>query len=81
MVHAFANETREPVRFEVELTPGHRGFEQALQIAYGLAGIPRNLVHTALLVELGETRRPAPCARWGQRRGVDAVLVERYVRF
>jgi quercetin dioxygenase-like cupin family protein len=99
VAHAFANETREPVRFEVELTPGHRGFEQALQIAYGLAGdgrtnrrgIPRNLVHTALLVELGETRPAGPLraltqllrllARWGRRRGVDAVLVERYVRY
>ena len=49
-------------------------------------GTPRNLLHTALLVELGEPGRPAPCARcpllrllarWGRRRGVDAVLVER----
>jgi len=86
-------------RFQVELNPGHRGFEQALQIAYGLAedgltndkGIPKNLVQAAVLMELGETRVVGPIrmlvpllkvlARWGRRRGVDAALVERYVRY
>jgi quercetin dioxygenase-like cupin family protein len=98
-VHAFANETNEPARFEVELVPGHRGFEQMLQIGYGLAedgltdsnGIPKRLVHTALLMELGETRVVGPLrllvpllkllARWGRRRGTDAALAERYVRY
>jgi quercetin dioxygenase-like cupin family protein len=67
-VHNFANETDEPIRFQVELAPGHRGFEQALQIAYGLAedgqtndkGIPNSLMTTALLMELGETRVVGP---------------------
>jgi len=99
VVHNFANETDEMVRFQVELNPGHRGFEQALQIAYGLAedgltndkGIPKNLVQAAVLMELGETRVVGPIrmlvpllkvlARWGRRRGVDAALVERYVRY
>jgi hypothetical protein len=87
------------VRFHVELTPGHRGFEQALQIGYGLAedgltngkGIPQNLVHAAVLMDMGEMRVAGPIrllvpllkllARWGRRRGVDAALVERYVRY
>jgi mannose-6-phosphate isomerase-like protein (cupin superfamily) len=95
-LHCFANRTDEPVRFIVELLPGHRGFEQALQIAYGLAedglvnrkGIPRNLAHLALLVELGDTRVAGPLkllepvmgllARRARRRGIDAQLIERY---
>ena len=99
VLHAFANDTGDTVRFEVELTPGHRGFEQALQIGYGLAqegstndkGIPRSLVHLALLGELGEMRVSGPLrlltpilrliARWGRRRGADAALIERYVRY
>jgi hypothetical protein len=97
--HCFANETDEPVRFYVDLAPGHRGFEQAVQIGYGLAqdgattanGMPKNLVHAALLLEMGEMRVVGAMraiepllrllARWGRRRGVDARLVERYVRY
>jgi quercetin dioxygenase-like cupin family protein len=66
--HCFANGTEEPVRFLVELLPGHAGFEQSLQIAYGLAadglvtgkGIPKRLSHLALLVDLGDTRLSGP---------------------
>jgi quercetin dioxygenase-like cupin family protein len=99
VLHCFANETDEPVRFQVALAPGHRGFEQALQIGYGLAqdgattakGMPKNLVHAALLLELGEMRVVGAMravepllrllARWGRRHGVDAQLIERYVRY
>jgi quercetin dioxygenase-like cupin family protein len=99
VLHCFSNDTDEQVRFQVELTPGHRGFEQALQIGYGLAedgrtngkGIPKNLVHAGVLMDMGEMRVAGPLrllvpmfkllARWGRRRGVDAALVERYVRY
>jgi len=99
LLHCFSNDTDEQVRFHVELTPGHRGFEQALQIGYGLAedgltndkGIPKNLVHAGVLMDMGEMRVAGPLrllvpmfkllARWGRRRGVDAALVERYVRY
>jgi quercetin dioxygenase-like cupin family protein len=99
VLHCFANETSEAVRFRVDLEPGHRGFEQALQIGYGLAedgetnakGMPKNLVYAAVLLELAEMRVVGPLrllqpllrvlARWGRRRGVDAKLVERYVRY
>jgi quercetin dioxygenase-like cupin family protein len=99
ILHCFANETDELVRFQVELAPGHRGFEQALQIGYGLAqdgatnakGMPKNLVHAALLMQMGEIRAAGPMraltpvlgllARWGRRRGADAALIERYVRY
>ena len=99
VLHCFANETDEQVRFHVELNPGHRGFEQALQIGYGLAedgltnakGMPKNLVHTAVLMEMSEMRVTGPIralvpllkllARSGRRRGADAALIERYVRY
>jgi quercetin dioxygenase-like cupin family protein len=99
VMHCFSNHTDELVRFHVELTPGHRGFEQALQIGYGLAedgltndkGIPKNLVYAGVLMDMGEMRVAGPLrllvpmfkllARWGRRRGVDAALVERYVRY
>jgi quercetin dioxygenase-like cupin family protein len=99
VLHCFSNETDELVRFQVELTPGHRGFEQVLQIGYGLAedgltndkGVPKNLVHAAVLMDMGEMRVTGPIrllvpllkvlARWGRRRGTDAALIGRYVRY
>jgi quercetin dioxygenase-like cupin family protein len=75
-VHCFSNRTDEPVRIRVELLPGHTGFEQSLQIAYGLAedglaranGIPKRLAHLALLVQMGDTRLP------GAMRMLEPVL-------
>jgi quercetin dioxygenase-like cupin family protein len=75
-LHSFANHTDTPARFRIELLPGHRGFEQMLQIAYGLAedglvdesGVPRRLAHAALLVELGDTRL------WGRRALLHPLL-------
>ena len=96
-MHCFSNETDAPVRFRVELEPGHRGMELALQIGYGLArdgktgrdSVPRNLLHLALLAEwsdirgMGMMRVIAPVlgvlAGIARRRGVDALLIERYV--
>ena len=68
VVHCFRNTTDEPVRFRVELEPGHRGFEKALQAGYGLAedgranakGIPSNLLHLAVLMEWSEMRVVGP---------------------
>jgi len=34
--HLFRNRSGKPCRFTVELRPASRGFEQSLQIAYGL---------------------------------------------
>ena len=50
------------------LEPGHRGFEEALQIGYGLAsdgrarpdGMPMSLQPTALLMELSNIRPVGP---------------------
>ena len=62
--HRFSNETGETVRFRVELTPGHAGFERALVVGYGLAtdgltddkGMPTRLDHMALLADWAEIR-------------------------
>jgi quercetin dioxygenase-like cupin family protein len=65
-LHCFSNPTDEPVTFLVELTPGHAGFERALQVGYGLArdgltrkdGVPRSLYQLALLLEWSDIRLP-----------------------
>lgn len=96
--HNFANPSAdEPAVFRVTLHPGSAGFEDALRIAYGLAcdrrvnerGIPRNLYHLAVLMEMGETRPTgaasllAPAfrllARRARRLGIERELIERYV--
>lgn len=64
--HRWRNVGRDRAVADVELQPGHRGFEAALRIAYGLArdgrvlkdGTPRNPVYLALLLELAEMRLP-----------------------
>jgi hypothetical protein len=63
VLHCFANDTGEPVRFRVALRPGHLGFERAIQVAYGLAadgrcnakGMPSNAYHLAVLTEWSDT--------------------------
>lgn len=61
--HHFGNATGKPIKFMVELRPGHTGFENALKIAYGLAkdgltnknGIPKSFAHLSLLVLMSDT--------------------------
>jgi mannose-6-phosphate isomerase-like protein (cupin superfamily) len=65
-LHCFANPTPQPTRFLIELRPGHTGFEQGLQIVYGLASegktnaksVPTNPYHLAVVLELGDTQLP-----------------------
>ena len=96
VLHRFANPSAATTRFRVELRPGHAGFEHALRIAYGLAadgladrkGLPRSLAHTALLVEMSDTRFPGLLsfsgaltrflARRARERGVERELLARY---
>jgi mannose-6-phosphate isomerase-like protein (cupin superfamily) len=66
VLHRFRNTTEEPVKFLVELRPGHAGFEKAIKVAYGLAsdgharadGTPRNPYHLAVLLEWSDMRLP-----------------------
>lgn len=64
--HRFFNDTDKPCSFFVTINPGCKGFEEGLQIAYGLAndgrvnskGMPRNLAHLGILLVLTETKLP-----------------------
>jgi mannose-6-phosphate isomerase-like protein (cupin superfamily) len=80
--HCFGNPSDKPIRFQVELRPGHEGFENSLKIANGLAcdgltngkGVPRNLAHLSVVGILGDTYLPGilalcmPFFRWKARR-------------
>ena len=96
-VHAWSNPGEERSVVHVELRPGSPGFENGLRVAYGLAadglvrknGVPRNPLHAALVLQMGEVRLPggyaaldrvlgllAFVARW---RGIDRELERRYL--
>ena len=96
-VHAWSNPGEDRSVVHIELRPGTPGFEQGLRVVYGLAadglvrknGVPRNPLHAALVLQMGEVRLPgglaalervlallARVARW---RGVDRELERRYL--
>ena len=95
-VHRWANQTSRRTRFLVEATPASEGFEKGLQILYGLAsdgltfsnGVPRNVLHTAWLMEysdiwLPRTSRPLvpllrALAEKARAQGIDEQLLDRY---
>ena len=64
--HRFFNTSDKVTRFNVELRPASRGFEQSLQIGYGLArdgetksnGFPKNRLALAWLFEISESNLP-----------------------
>jgi quercetin dioxygenase-like cupin family protein len=96
VVHRWFNSSSQPARIYVELRPSHAGFEQTLRIGYGLAadgrtnaaGIPTNMLHLALLLQMGDMELVGPIAmlaplfkllaRVARRRGVEAELMARY---
>jgi mannose-6-phosphate isomerase-like protein (cupin superfamily) len=96
-LHAWSNPGAARSVAHVELRPGSPGFEKALRVVYGLAadglvrgnGVPRNPLHAALVLEMGELRLPgayAPLqrvlgllARVARRRGIDRELERRYL--
>jgi len=95
-LHAWSNASAERTVAQVELRPGQPGFETSLRVVYGLAadgkvlknGVPRNPLHTALLLEWGDVRLPGAyailerglrlLARVARRTGVDRKLAARY---
>lgn len=95
-VHRWYNPSAQPARIYVELRPGHAGFEQALRIGYGLAtdgytnaaGIPKSLLHLAVLTQMSDIKMVGPLAllaplfgllAWIARRcSVEATLLARY---
>jgi quercetin dioxygenase-like cupin family protein len=64
--HFFRNRSGKVCKFKVELRPASRGFEQSLQIGYGLArdgevrknGFPKNQLALAWLFEISESNLP-----------------------
>lgn len=64
--HLFRNRSGKPCRFTVELRPASRGFEQSLQIGYGLAtdglckanGFPKDKLALAWLFMISESNLP-----------------------
>lgn len=64
--HLFRNRSGKPCRFRVEIRPSSRGFEQSLQIAYGLArdghcrknGFPKDKLALAWLFDISESNLP-----------------------
>ncbi len=64
--HLFRNRSGKPCKFLVELRPASRGFEQSLQIGYGLAGdglckpngFPKDRLALAWLFEISESNLP-----------------------
>jgi quercetin dioxygenase-like cupin family protein len=64
--HLFRNRSGKTCRFSVELRPASRGFEQSLQIGYGLAndglcksnGFPKDKLALAWLFDISESNLP-----------------------
>ena len=64
--HLFRNRSGKGCKFRVELRPGSRGFEQSLQIGYGLAsdglckpnGFPKDRLALAWLFSISESNLP-----------------------
>lgn len=62
-VHSFFNPEDKEIRFNVQITPGHKGFENSLRILYGLAedgltnnkSIPKNLYHIAIIGSMSDS--------------------------
>ena len=96
-LHAWSNPGEDRSVVRIELRPGSPGFEKGLRVVYGLAadglvrknGVPRNPLHAALVLQMGEIRLPGRyaaleralglltlVARW---RGVDRELERRYL--
>lgn len=65
-VHCFYNPGSTAIKFLVELTPGHEGFENSVRIAYGLSSDafankktnPINLTQTGILLVMGDMGIP-----------------------
>lgn len=91
--HRFFNSSKQTCKFRVELRPASRGFEQSLQIGYGLArdgecnqkGMPRSPLALAFLFEISESNLPGwrsmfeVILRWQARRARASGLAEKLV--
>ena len=94
--HHFINKSGETIVCQVRFVPGHEGFIKGLAIAYGLAadgkttkkGIPKNIIHLAMLIVLTDTRPSGilkfmfPLFKWlaakASKDGTQQILLEKY---
>lgn len=97
--HLFRNRSGAACKFKVEIRPASVGFEQSLQIAYGLAndglckpnGFPKDKLTLAWLFDISESNLPGwmsifefilrKQSKKAQQKGIDKMLIEKYVRF
>ena len=96
MLHSFRNNTDQPVKFTVEIRPGSPGFERSIRCLFGLArdgkctkgGLPKSIVHLALLAKWGEGMVPWPMSilvkmlNWkaekAEKNGISQELIDKY---
>ncbi len=94
--HHFFNSTNETVTCHLKFTPGHEGFVKGIAIGYGLAmdgktnskGIPKSLMHLALLMVLTDTKPTGimgllfPVFKWlanrAKKNGTEQALLAKY---
>jgi mannose-6-phosphate isomerase-like protein (cupin superfamily) len=94
--HHFFNNSRERIICHLKFKPGHEGFVKGIAIGYGLAadgktnskGIPKNLMHLALLIVLTDTKPTGPMgalfpafkwlAKRAKKNGTEQALLEKY---
>lgn len=97
--HRFFNTSDAVAKFRVELRPASKGFEQSLQIGYGLArdgevrpnGFPKSNLVLAWLFDISESNLPGwmsifefilrKQAKKARAKGLDKMLLEKYVKF
>ncbi|MGV3586655.1 MAG: cupin domain-containing protein [Adhaeribacter sp.] len=91
--HAFHNPSDKPVKFLVELRPGHEGFENSLKIAYGLAcdgltdkkSVPKKFSHLALVLTMSDTYLPGllallmPVFKWKARQAQQSGIAKELI--
>lgn len=94
--HHFFNDTHQTVTCQVKFVPGHDNFLKGLAIGYGLAadgktnskGMPKSLMHLALLITLTDTKPTGilgllfPVFKWmagkARKNGMEKQLLEKY---
>lgn len=99
VLHAWYNLQPYTIVVEIIIEPGHAGFEQVLQAAYGLArdghtqpdGTPKNPLHLALLLDIGDIKLPGMIgrlswlfrllARIAYKRGIHRDFEKYYLKF
>jgi quercetin dioxygenase-like cupin family protein len=93
-IHRFYNPGDKAIRFLVKIVPGNIRFEQALAIAYGLAGdglvtkkgVPKNFDHAALLLTLSDTGLPGfltfirPILKWRAAKATRKGMDQELIR-